>query len=231
MTTSINSNSNGSSNGIYLIGKKPKFLNLIFVKDEESIKLFPEDVQKAIHLEEGHVRVDSVEYDSGECIPYGSFIAWEKPDAQKLSPEKLARIPAGYNLWCKSNAPQQLADGILEEVEGRYRQTRIVPLKASFITSRSIPVFEGLKTFPGQIRYTADGVELTTPWGISSCKYGEGFAILYGIYGEDEKEEKFRGCVNGNILTYGTPSFDEYFEVTEDGKIVRTLNELYDELK
>lgn len=208
---------------IILVGKKPKFLNLIKVNSEKDIKQFPEDVQKAISSETGSIRVDSREYAEGEVIPFGSYIAWEKCEHE--------RCPNGFNLWCKSNAQTQLDSGILEEVNGKYRQTKIVPYQAQLFTGEIPEVFANTPTFEGQVK-VADMLYLETPWGISSCEAGKGFAMVYGIYGEDEVDDpKYKGMLNGNILTVGTPTFEDYYLVTEEGSVIKTLREYYDSVK
>lgn len=207
---------------IILVGKKPKFLNLIKVNSKSDIKLFPEDVQKAITIEESGVTVDSCEYAEGEYIPFGSYIAWEK----MVHP----RCPHGFNLWCKSNAQAQLDSGILEEVNGKYRQTKIVPYQAQLFTGEIPEVFANAPTFDGQVK-VSDMLYLETPWGISSCEVGKGFAMVYGIYGEDEVDDpKYNGMLNGNILTVGTPTFEDYYLVTEEGSVIKTLREYYDNI-
>lgn len=208
---------------IILVGKKAKTLNLLKVNTAEDIKKFPEDVQKAISVKDGKIKVDSREYAEGELIPFGSYIAWEKCEHE--------RCPNGFNLWCKSNAQSQLDSGILEEVNGRYRQTKIVPFKAQLFTGEVPPIFAEAHTFAGQSRVHDGTLYLETPWGISSCELAKGFAMVYGIYGDDEvDDQRFAGKLNGNILTVGTQSFEDYYRVTEDGEIIETLREYYEKL-
>ena len=81
------------------VGKKPKFLNLVYIQDEKSFELLPEDVRKAVHpIDETQFRVDSLEYETGESLTYPCFVAWEKVDPEKHTEEEMARIPTGYNL-------------------------------------------------------------------------------------------------------------------------------------
>lgn len=209
------------ANTIILVGKKPKFLNLLKVNSESDILNFPEDVQKAITIVEKGVRVDSCEYAEGEYIPFGSYVAWEKYEHE--------RCPHGYNLWCKSNAQEQLDSGVLEELDGRYRQTKIVPYQAQLFTGEIPEVFANAPTFDGQVTVRDMILYLETPWGTSSCQAGKGFAMVYGIYGDtDVDDPKYKGMLNGNILTVGTPSFEDYYIVTEDGQIITTLREYYE---
>ena len=205
---------------IIRVGKRARFLKLIKVTEVGDLLKFPEDVRKAISVEGAYLRVDSREYADGELIPFGSFVAWE--------PCTHERCPHGYNLWCKSNAQAQLDAGILEEVDGKYRQTKIVPLQAELFTGEIPQIFANGPTFAGQVKVVDNVLYLETPWGISSCEAGNGFAILYGICGEDGT--KFSGMLDGNILTVGTPSFEDYFLVTEEGHIVKTLREYFDSL-
>ena len=207
------------------VGKKPKFLNLIKVDSAEDIKRFPEDVQKAIKVIDGKVKVDSKEFDCGELIPFGSFIAWEK------EPNEPKRCPNGYNLWCKGNASEQLANGVLEEVDRKIRLTKIVPLKAQLFTGEIPEIFAEAPTFDGQVRVEDEKLFIETPWGVSDCKAGEGFAIEYGRCSETSgAPEKFWGYLDGNVLSIGTETFEDYYHVTENGEIIETLREYYESL-
>lgn len=213
------------------VGKKPKFLNLVYVQDESSFGLMPEDVRKAIHpIDEAKFRVDSLEYENGEVLVYPCFVAWERPDPAKHTEDKMARIPAGYNLWNKANAARQLADGILEEVGGKYRLTKIVPLKAQLFTGEIPEIFAEMPQFDGQVTVTDGKLFIETPWGISDGKVGNCFAVVYGL-GNDSSNPKFFRKLDGNILTVGTPSFEDYYHVTEDGKVIETLHEYFDNLQ
>ena len=212
---------------VILVGKKAKALNLLKVNTAEDIKKFPEAVQKAISVKDGKIRVDSREYAEGELIPFGSYIAWEKAD----KPEDKERCPHGYNLWNKGNAQEQLEKGILEQVDGGFRLTKIVPLKAQLFTGEIPEIFAEAPTFDGQVRVEDGKLFIETPWGVSDCKPGEGFAIEYGRCSESsDVPEKFWGNLDGNILTVGTKSFEDYFVVTEDGKVIEALREYYEKL-
>lgn len=214
-----------------LIGKKPKFLNLVYIQDKNSFEVLPTEVRPAIHpVDETQFRVDSIEYDRGETLTFPCFVAWEKVDPSKHTPEEMARVPAGYNLWNKANAAQQLADGIIEEVGGRYRQTKIVPLEAQLFSGEMPEVFEKMPRFERQVTITDGTLLIETPWGQSSGENGRCFAVVYGL-GSDPENEKFFGKLDGNILTVGTPSFEDYYHVTEEGKIIETLHEYFDSIK
>lgn len=202
--------------------KKLDFLNLIKVDQESDIFKFPADVQAAITIVGDSIRVESREYEEGEVIPFGAFIAWE--------PCTHDRCPHGYNLWNKSNAAEQLETGVLEQVGEKYRQTKIVPYKAQLFEGDIPEIFAEAPTFDGQVTVSDDTLKIETPWGTSSCKNREGFALVYGIYSDNEEKPEFRGMLNGNILTVGTPSFEDYYHVTEDGKIVETLREYFESL-
>ena len=214
-----------------LIGKKPKFLNLIYIWDEISFMHLPEEVRPAIYLiDKTHFKVDSLEYPEGEVLKYPCFLAWEKVDPARHTNEEMSRVPTGYNLWNKANATQQLADGILEEVDEKYRLTKIVPLKAQLFTSEIPEIFAEMPRFEGQVTVTDGKLFIETPWGISDGKVGNCFAVVYGL-GSDPENEKFFGKLDGNILTVGTPSFEDYYHVTENGEIIETLHEYFDNLK
>lgn len=212
---------------IILVGKKAKKLNLIRVNTAEDIKKFPEDVQKAISVVDGKIRVDSKEYAEGEMISFGAYIAWEKAE----KPEDKERCPHGYNLWNKGNAQEQLEKGILEEVDGSFRLTKIVPLKAQLFTGEVPEIFAEAPTFDGQVTVNEGTLFIETPWGVSDCKTGDGFAIEYGRCSESsDVPEKFWGNLDGNVLSVGTQTFEDYFRVTEAGEIIETLREYYESL-
>ena len=193
--------------------------------------LLPDDVRPAVHpIDKTQFRVDSLEYDEGETLTYPCFVAWEKPDPTKHTTEEMARIPTGYNLWCKGNAAKQLADGILEEVDGKFRLTKIVPLKAQLFSGEMPEVFEEMPRFEGQVTITDGTLLIETPWGQSSGECGRCFAVVYGL-GNDPSKPKFLGKLDGNILTVGTPSFEDYYHVTEEGKIIETLHEYFDNIR
>ena len=59
--------------------------------------------------------------------------------------------------------------------------------------------------------------KLKTDWGISSAAPKNGYLIIYGL--------KDDGRLDANILTVGTPSFANYFVVTEEGKLGEPLEE------
>lgn len=212
---------------IIFVGKKAKKLNLIRVNTAEDIKKLPEDVQKAIAVVDGKIRVDSKEYAEGEMISFGAYIAWEKAD----KPEDKERCPHGYNLWNKGNAQEQLEKGILEEVDGGFRLTKIVPLKAQLFTGEIPEIFAEAPTFEGQVRVEDEKLFIETPWGVSDCKAGAGFAIEYGRCSETSgAPEKFWGNLDGNVLSVGTETFEDYYHVDENGEIIQTLREYYESL-
>lgn len=214
-----------------LIGKKPKFLNLVYIRDEINFILFPKEVRAAVHpIDETSFSVDSLEYADGEVLTYPCFVAWEKPDPAKHTKEEMARIPTGYNLWNKSNAAQQIADGIIEDVCGKFRLTKIVPLQAQLFTGEIPEIFEKMPRFDGQVTVNDRKLFIETPWGVSDGTARNCFAVVYGL-GSDPTNEKFFGKLDGNILTVGTPAFEDYYHVTEDGKIIETLHEFFDNLK
>ena len=63
---------------------------------------------------------------------------------------------------------------------------------------------------------------LKTDWGVSSCEKRNGYLVIYGT--------KENGQLDANILTVGTPSFANYYVVTEEGKLGETLQEHHDKL-
>ena len=63
---------------------------------------------------------------------------------------------------------------------------------------------------------------LKTDWGVSSAASKNGYLVIYGT--------KENGQLDANILTVGTPSFANYYVVTEEGKLGETLQEHHDKL-
>lgn len=220
---SMNNMTSNTPASFVFAGKKPKFLNLVHISCEEDVQKLPEDVRAAVALESGAIRVESREYAEGELIPLPAYIAWEKEDKDK------ERCPHGWNLWNKANASAQLSEGILEEVNGKFRQTKIVPLKAQLFTGEIPEIFLEMPRFDGQVTVENGNLFIETPWGISDCKAGNGFAIVYGL-GNDPEKPKFFGMLDGNILTVGTASFEDYYHVTEDGVVIETLREYFENL-
>ncbi len=201
------------------IGKKPAVLNLLFVKTIDDLDDFPMDVKKAIVADvvNGTILIDSLECGQ-EKVSLPAYIAWEKED----------RCPNGYNLWVKSNAPEQLAAGKIVEENGHFRQAKVTVYKAEKFTGTYPKILEGLPTFPGQVTIDEEKVlRIVTPWGVSSCKPDEGYVVLYGIARSSENP-KFEGVLDANILTVGTKSFDAYFVCSSEGKIIESLKEYHE---
>lgn len=76
-------------------------------------------------------------------------------------------------------------------------------------------VVDGLKD---NLTVLEDGsYQLDTGWGLVSCAPNNGYLVIYG-----KKED---GSLDANFLTKGTPSYNQYFVLDEDGNIVESLKE------
>ena len=62
--------------------------------------------------------------------------------------------------------------------------------------------------------------QIDAGWGLVKCAPNNGYVVIYG-----KKED---GSLDANFLTKGTPSFDQYYVLGENGEIVQSLHE-YDE--
>jgi len=60
---------------------------------------------------------------------------------------------------------------------------------------------------------------LKTDWGVSAATPKNGYLVIYG--------RKENGGLDANILTIGTPSFDNYYLVTKNGKMGESLKEYH----
>jgi hypothetical protein len=191
------------------VGKTPAFLNLLMVNCVADIGKFPEQVRQAIQVVNDHeIKIDCLEYGQ-EKVKLPAYIAWEEEP----------RCPHGWNLWVKANAAEQLKTGLLEEVDGKFRQTKTKVFKAELYTGEFPTIFEGLSLFDGQVTIDEDKVlKIVTPWGEASCKPFEGYVILYG-------PDDGNGHPDVNCLTVGTASFKAYNKCTPEGKVIRTLEE------
>ena len=104
-----------------------------------------------------------------------------------------------------------------------------MPLEAQLFTGEIPVAFEEMPTFDGQVTITDGTLLIETPWGQSSGETDHCFAVVYGL-GTDQSKPKFFGNLDGNILTVGTPSFEDYYHVTEKGTIIETLHECFDNM-
>ena len=130
-------------------------------------------------------------------VPAGSVIAFEKLDSGKM------------NVWNKANWATTTVekDGVFYELPK--------PVKAVLL-DENLP--KELVEALGDVFALENGeYHLKTDWGVSSAAPKNGYLVIYGA-----KED---GKLDANILTVGTPSFENYYVVTDEGKLGETLQE------
>ena len=103
-----------------------------------------------------------------------------------------------------------ICEELLEKIPSQYDIKINVRFKENIdsIVSYPIMLFED-----GEYR-------LQTDWGVSAAAPRNGYLVIYG--------PKEGGGLDANILTVGTPSFANYYVVTEEGKLGETLQEQHD---
>ena len=158
----------------------------------------PQFLKEAIHIEGEVLVLDCLE--GKETAPLGSVIAFEKLENGKM------------NVWNKANWATTTIekDGIFYELPK--------PVKAVLL-DENLP--EELVEALGDALVCENGqYHLKTDWGVSSADAKNGYLIIYG--------KKENGSLDANILTVGTPSFENYYIVTEDGKMGESLKEYHE---
>ena len=145
----------------------------------------PVFLKEVIKIENNELILDCLE--GIEKVPVGSVIAYEKLESGKM------------NVWNKANWKETTyeVDGVFYEIPKQYQAIRITNEIPQDIIDR---FGDKLNILP------SGGIQINTNWGISTCEAYNGYIIIYGV-NEDNS-------LNANILTKGTPSFEEYFDIT-----------------
>ena len=159
----------------------------------------PEFLQEVVKVEGDSLILDCLEGE--ERAPLGSVIAYEQLESGKM------------NVWNKANWKDttQEIDGVFYELPKPNKAVRV---------GEDLPdyVKEGLGE---RLTKLDDGTfQIDAGWGLVQCAPNNGYIVIYGT-----KED---GSLDANFLTKGTPSFEQYFVLDEDGNIIQTLSE-YDE--
>ncbi len=160
----------------------------------------PAFLKDVVRVEGNTLVLDCLEGE--ENVPAGSVIAFEKLDSGKM------------NVWNKANWATTTIekDGIFYELPK--------PVKAVLL-DENLP--QELVESLGESFAKKNGeYHLKTDWGISSAAPKNGYLVIYG--------KKENGQLDANILTVGTPSFANYYVVTEEGKLGETLQEHHNRL-
>ena len=155
----------------------------------------PEFLKGVVRIEGENLILDCLE--GQEKAPLGSVIAFEKLENGKM------------NVWNKANWATTTIekDGVFYDLPK--------PVKAVLLDG-NLPE-ELVEALGDSFVYENGEYHLKTDWGISSAAPKNGYLIIYG--------KKDNGQLDANILTVGTPSFDNYYLVTKDGKMGDSLKE------
>ncbi len=159
----------------------------------------PEFLKEVVKVEGDMLVLDCLEGE--ERAPLGSVIAYEKLESGKM------------NVWNKANWKETTReiDGVFYELPKPNKAVRVTEELPSFVV-------EGLGE---RLTSLEDGsFQIDAGWGLVQCAPNNGYLVIYGT-----KED---GSLDANFLTKGTPSFEQYFVLDEEGNIIQTLTE-YDE--
>ena len=157
----------------------------------------PEFLKEVVQVEGDHLILDCLE--GKQTVPLGSVIAFEKLENGKM------------NVWNKANWATTTIekDGVFYDLPK--------PVKAVLLDG-NLPE-ELVEALGDSMVYENGEYHLKTDWGVSSAAVKNGYLIIYG--------KKDNGQLDANILTVGTPSFDNYFIVDENGKVGEPLKEYH----
>lgn len=138
-----------------------------------------------------------------ERCPLGSVIAYEKLESGKM------------NVWNKANWKETTKEvnGVFYELPSSYKAVRITDSIPQDIVKKLGTRFSVLPTGEFQI---------DVGWGLVRCAPYNGYLVIYG-----EKED---GSLDANFLTRGTPSFNQYYILNENGEILESLQKYDDRL-
>ena len=156
----------------------------------------PEFLSGAVRIDGNELVLDCLEGE--ERAPIGSVIAFEKLENGKM------------NVWNKANWATTTIekDGVFYELPKPYKAMEVAD---------ELPedVVEGLGD---RLSTLEDGsFQIVTDWGKAACKPGDGYLVIYG-----KKED---GSLDANFLAKGTPSFEQYYVLDENNKIVESLSD------
>lgn len=162
----------------------------------------PEFLKEVVKVEGDMLVLDCL--DGEERVPLGSVIAYEKLESGKM------------NVWNKENWKETTReiDGIFYELPKPNKAVRVGDELPSF-------VIEGLGE---RLTRLEDGsFQIDNGRGLVKCAPNNGYVVIYGT-----KED---GSLDANFLTKGTPSFEQYFVLDEEGDIIQTLTEYEEQIQ
>ena len=162
----------------------------------------PDFLKEVINIDGNNLVLDCLEGE--ERCPLGSVIAYETLENGKM------------NVWNKSNWKETTreVDGVFYELPKQNTAVRITDSVPQSIIDGLGNRFSVLPT--GEFQIDAG-------WGLVKCAPYNGYIVIYG-----KKED---GSLDANFLTKGTPSFNQYFVLDNNGEIMQSLQEYDDQLQ
>lgn len=161
-----------------------------------SVEDIPDYLQGVVRVEGDSLVLDCLEGE--ERCPLGSVIAFEKLESGKM------------NVWNKANWKETT-----REIDGVFYELP-KPNKAVAVTD-TIPE-EIVRGLGDRFSVLEDGTfQIDAGWGLVTCAPNNGYLVIYG-----KKED---GTLDANFLTKGTPSFEQYYVLDENGNMVQTLSD------
>ena len=164
-----------------------------------SVNDIPDFLKEVVSVDGEYLVLDCLEGE--ERCPLGSVIAFEKLESGKM------------NVWNKANWKETT-----KEVDGVFYELPKPNIAVRITDSVPQSIIDGLG---GRFSVLPTGeFQIDAGWGLVKCAPNNGYVVIYG-----KKED---GSLDANFLTKGTPSFDQYYVLGENGEIVQSLHE-YDE--
>lgn len=164
-----------------------------------SVNDIPDFLKEVVSVDGENLVLDCLEGE--ERCPLGSVIAFKKLESGKM------------NVWNKANWKETT-----KEVDGVFYELPKPNIAVRITDSVPQSIVDGLG---GRFSVLPTGeFQIDAGWGLVKCEPNNGYIVIYG-----KKED---GSLDANFLTKGTPSFDQYYVLGENGEIVQSLHE-YDE--
>ena len=162
----------------------------------------PDFLKDVVKVEGENLVLDCLEGE--EKCPLGSVIAFEKLESGKM------------NVWNKTNWKETTKEvnGVFYEIPKPNLAVRITETIPQSIIDGLGDRFSILPT--GEFQIDAG-------WGLVQCAPNNGYVVIYG--------RKDDGSLDANFLTKGTPSFDQYYVLDENGEIIQSLHDYDDQLQ
>ena len=164
-----------------------------------SVDDIPDFLKEVVSVDGENFVLDCLEGE--ERCPLGSVIAFEKLESGKM------------NVWNKANWKETT-----KEVNGVFYGLPKPNIAVRITDSVPQSIVDGLGD-RFSVLPTGE-FQIDAGWGLVKCAPNNGYVVIYG-----KKED---GSLDANFLTKGTPSFDQYYVLGENGEIVQSLHE-YDE--